>query len=139
MEADCEKCEEMGSPAALRSFSGGMSENGGEPTLVETGMAAVEKGDYQEALSSFDTAIADGKDLIRAYRGQAWLIWGLESMRRPCSFLTRLSETKEQQKETRKDILYYQAAAFYRWQNYEKTIETCGKILDISGEGTRSA
>lgn len=108
----------------------------GEPTLVETGMAAVEKGDYQEALSSFDTAIADGKDLIRAYRGAGMAYMGLGEYEKAVQFFDQaLSETKEQQKETRKDILYYQAAAFYRWQNYEKTIETCGKILDISGEG----
>lgn len=114
----------------------GCQKNDGEPTLVETGMAAVENGEYQDALASFDASIAADKDLIRAYRGAGMAYMGLGEYGQAVQFFdAALDETKEQMKETRKDILYYKAASLYHQQDYDGTIRVCGEILDIAQEG----
>lgn len=117
-------------------FLAGCQKNGGEPTLVETGMTAVENREYSQALKSFEAAVSAKEDLIRAYRGEGMAHMGLGEYEQAVqSFDAALSETKEQQEETRKDILYYKAAALYRQQKYDDTIQVCGEILDIGQEG----
>lgn len=114
----------------------GCQKNGGESTSVEKGTAAVESGKYSEALTFFGASVSEGEDLIRAYRGEGMAYMGLgEYGKAVQSFDAALSETKEQQEETRKDILYYKAAALYRQQDYDGTIQVCKEILDIAQEG----
>ena len=126
-------------PAAcllLTLLLAGCQKNNGEPTFVETGMAAIENGEYQEALTSFDASIAADEDLIRAYRGAGMAYMGLGEYEQAVQFFdAALGETKEQMKETRKDILYYKAAALYHQQDYDETIRVCREILDIAQEG----
>lgn len=114
----------------------GCQKNSGEPTLVETGMTAVENREYSAALASFEAAVSAQEDLIRAYRGEGMAYMGLGEYEKAVqSFDAALAETKEQQEETRKDILYYKASALYHQQAYEDTIRVCGEILDISQDG----
>lgn len=130
------KCRKPAALLLLALLLAGCQRNDGEPTYVETGMAAVENGEYQAALAAFDASVAAGEDLLRAYRGAGMAYMGLGEYGQAVEFFdAALGETKEQMKENRKDILYYKAAALYHQEDYDGTISVCQEILDIAQEG----
>ena len=107
-----------------------------EPTDVEIGMTAIENEFYSEALESFQKAENAKEDLVEAYRGEGMAYMGLGQYEDAVnSFNKALGETRDRQKEARKDIFYYQAAAMYRQEDFAGTINVCNEILKIAPEG----
>ena len=107
-----------------------------EPTDVEIGMTAIENELYSDALASFEKAVEAEEDLVEAYRGEGMAYMGLGQYEDAVnSFQKALDETSERQKEARKDIFYYQAAAMYRLEDFAGTVSVCNEILKIAPEG----
>jgi tetratricopeptide (TPR) repeat protein len=114
----------------------GCQSSDGAPTSVETGMQQLQEENYQEALDSFEQSINEKKDLLQAYRGAGIADMGLGDYEMAIdAFEAALGETKDAMKETRKDILYYEATSYYRLEKYDETISVCQEILDIEQEG----
>lgn len=107
-----------------------------ELTAIEQGTAAIGQENYTGALGFFQQALSSGEDPVSAYRGEGIAYMSLGEYENAVkSFDKALNHAKEQQKNARKDILYYKASALYKQQKYEETISTCGQILDIGKEG----
>jgi len=110
--------------------------NIGDSALVETGMTAIENGQYNDALTLFQKAVSEEKDLIRAYRGQGLSYMGMEDYENAVkSFDQALERTSDKMENIKKDILYYKAAALYKQDDFTGTISVCDDILRIAEEG----
>lgn len=116
-------------------FLTGCQKSDGEPTLVEMGMSAIEEADYVTALDSFQSAIDLKEDELLAYRGKGIAYIATGEYSEAVSALNQAWKlTDDRMDETRKDILYYKAAALYRQSDYVGTISVCDTILDIARE-----
>lgn len=114
----------------------GCSQDDGTPTNVEVGMEAIESEYYENALTSFQSAISEEKDLVSAYRGEGMAYMGLGQYEQAvASFDAAIKEAGEKRKETVKDIMYYKAAALYKKGDFVGTISVCDDILSGSSEG----
>ena len=105
------------------------------PSLADEGMAAVRQEHYEEALSNFSASIGTDEDVLVSYRGMGMAYMGLEQYEKAVNAFDEAYQlTNDRMKETRRDLLFYKAAALYRQQDYSETINTCTNILDISQE-----
>lgn len=107
-----------------------------EPTLVESGMTAIDDGQYDDALTIFEKAITLEEDLIPAYRGRGLSYMGngdyADAVK---SFDQALLLVSDKMQDIRKDILFYKASALYKQDDYIGTISVCDDILRIAEEG----
>lgn len=121
--------------AALAIALTGCSGANDEPTLVQTGMQAIENSYYKEALGSFEEAIAAEEDVLEAHRGSGMAYMGLGDYEKAVtSFRQAVMLTDERMEDTKKDILYYMASAQYKMEDYIGTISTCDDILTMASE-----
>lgn len=105
------------------------------PTLADEGMAAIEQGRYEEALSNFSASIGTDEDVLVSYRGMGMAHMGLEQYQEAVKdFEEAYKLTDDHMEETRRDLLFYKAAALYRLQDYTGTVSACDEILEISQE-----
>ena len=121
--------------AVLALSLAGCQKKSGELSHVEAGAAAIDQEEYSQALTAFETAISQEENLVLAYRGQGMAFMGLGKYDQAvASFDRALQVIKETRTQTKKDILYYKAAALYRQANYTETIGVCDEILEIASE-----
>lgn len=104
-------------------------EAGGE--LTAQGMESLDAMEYEEALRLFGQAVQEGEDQVLAYRGMGMASMGLARYEEAVTaFDQALLYTDEKMPETVEDLLLYKASAQYRLQDYEGTIDTCGRLVD---------
>ena len=121
-------------PLAVLLLTGCQSDEG--PSGVSEGLTAIENRDYQGAIANFDAAISQNRETVAAYRGKGIACMGLGDYDKAAeAFEGALSLTDEKMPNTKKDILYYMASALYKAENYDTTIDTCNRILELAQEG----
>lgn len=121
--------------AALVLTLSGCQKNDGTPTLVESGMAAIEEENYTQAIQSFESSIAEDSDVLLAYRGIGIARMGTGEYDKAVeAFDQALKLTDDKMLQTRKDLLYYKGATLYRQQDYSGAISMCDEILGIAKE-----
>ncbi|WP_394917382.1 tetratricopeptide repeat protein [uncultured Robinsoniella sp.] len=103
---------------------------------LNLGMAAMEQQKYDAALKSFESSIAEEKDVVLAYRGEGMAYIGLgEYDKAVTAFNSALDHAGEKMVKTIKDIRLYKASAQLKSEDYDGTIETCSQILSADEDG----
>lgn len=129
--------------AALLSamvFLGGCAMGGAAGTKTTQGIAALESGEYQQALELFQDAIEEKEQQMLAYRGIGISYMGLAQYEdAENAFGAALECADSRQPENVQDISLYLATAQYRQAKYEDTIITCTDILAASETGNVEA
>ncbi|MCD7833090.1 MAG: tetratricopeptide repeat protein [Lachnospiraceae bacterium] len=124
----------------LAVLTGGcaMGEASGEK--MAEGLEALSEGNYQEAETLFEEAVADGETLVLAYRGLGLAYMGLGEYENAAeAFEEALAQTDSRMPSTTEDIRLYLATAQYRMESYEDVIDTCNELLNVSEEGNADA
>lgn len=101
----------------------------------ESGRKAVEAGNYEEAISALDKAIAGESHMAEAYRleGLAW--YALESYPEAIAAFQRSLNNMDTSNITfQKDVLYYLAQARLAYGETDKTIDVYSEILKLKEE-----
>lgn len=120
--------------AVLLSLAGCGRQDSSEG-LAGEGMAAIEEGNYKEAVKNFNEAIARKEDVLVSWRGLGMACMGLEDYEEAVkAFDEALRRTDDKMQETKKDLLYYKAAALYRQGSYADTVRVCDELLRLEGE-----
>lgn len=105
------------------------------PGLAEEGMTAVEKENYEGAVKNFNESIARNEDVLLSWRGLGMAYMGLEDYQEAVkAFDQALGLTDDKMQETKRDLLYYKAAALYRQGSYGETVQVCNELLQLSPE-----
>lgn len=121
-------------PLAALLLWGCQKEEG--PDHVGNGLQAIEQMEYQQAIDSFNAAAAAGQEEVAAYRGMGIAYMGLGEYEKAAeAFASAYLVTDEKMPETRRDILYYQATALYRAENYDGAIEVLNGMIAENPEG----
>ena len=98
--------------------------------LVQQGMQALEQGDYETALATFNEAVASRDDRVLSMRGRGIAQMGLARYEDAASsFEQALSYTDRKMPETIQDIRLYLATARYRSGSYGDVVTVCNDIL----------
>lgn len=122
-------------PALLALALAGCARQDDGPTLAEDGMAAIESENYEGAIKSFSASIEAGEDELVSYRGMGMAYLGQGNYEEAVKSLDQaLGMTDENMQETKKDLLYYKAAALYRQEDFSGAVSACDEILQIAGE-----
>lgn len=101
-------------------------------TNVIAGMEAIEQRSYDDALMSFEEAIAAKEDLELAYRGQGMAYLGKTDYENAISsFETALSHAGMFATDKEVDINYYLATAQYKSGNKEEALKTLQAIANV--------
>lgn len=99
---------------------------------IDQGNLSLEKGYYQQALASFQTALDAEEDLVAAYRGEGISYFGLEEYGSAVeAFKNALTATKPDQTEMIQDLRLYKASAEYKLGDYEACKVTCAELLAV--------
>ncbi len=118
-----------GSLLAMSMVLGGCAN---ENTKIGEGMQAVEKLDYDSALSLFEQAIVEKEDLELAYRGQGLCYLGMTEYEQAItSFEKALSHAGMFVTDTEVDINYYLATAQYKKGDNASALETLNAIAGM--------
>lgn len=106
-----------------------MGEATGDNTVA--GNQALSEGSYEEALSLFQEAQAQGETAVLALRGEGLACMGLGRYEEAeQAFQEALDAADDKMPENTKDIRLYLATAQYRQDKYEDAISTCDDILE---------
>lgn len=104
------------------------------------GIAALDAADYTRAQELFTQAIQESEQQMLAYRGLGLACMGLARYEEAAeAFQAALDEADEKMPENTQDIQLYLAASQYRMGEYEKTVDTCTKLLEENPEGSADA
>ncbi len=119
---------------------GGCAAKSAGGTRTQQGMEALENGDYDTALTSFQEAVSDGEDTVMAYRGLGLYYIATASYDEAAdAFRTALSAVDSKMPETKKDLRLYLTLALLRGEHYEEVISQCAELTEESGEMTETA
>ncbi len=106
-----------------------------ENTKINEGMQAVEKLDYDGALTLFEQAIVEKEDMELAYRGQGLCYLGMTEYEQAiAAFEKALANAGMFVSETEVDINYYLATAQYKSGDSAAALETLNAIAGIRGK-----
>lgn len=99
---------------------------------INAGMKAVEAMEYEQALSNFEAALANGEDNRLLYRGQGIAYMGLTQYEDAAkSFEKALANSKIIIDEMDYDINYYLATAYYKSGELNKAVDVYNAILAL--------
>ena len=99
---------------------------------INAGMEAVEAMEYEKALASFETALANGENTRLLYRGQGIAYMGLTQYEEAAqSFEKALANSKILVDDMDYDINYYLATAYYKNGEPDKAVEVYNSILAL--------
>lgn len=87
---------------------------------------------YDSAIANFEVAIADGKHEAEAWRGEGVAYYNLgryEEAKQALEQAEALADEKDEALRT--DILSYLAAVLYRQGDYQGSVSTCDKLLEL--------
>lgn len=114
-------------------FMGGCTKQ--DHPYIDQGMQAIEQGNYEEALTDFDTGIEEKEDLQLAYRGKGIAYLGLENYEAAIEQLKlSLKQTNGSVHELELDTSYYLALSQYKEGDIESAITTYTNILAYDDE-----
>lgn len=103
---------------------------------LESGMTALENGEYAQAKTYFEQVADAGEYLTEAYRGQGIACMGENDLEGAVTaFDQALANTDDKMKQTRKDLFYYKASALYKEEDYSGASAVCDEILKLENEG----
>ena len=104
-------------------------------SYISQGMAEIERGDFDSAMTLFDSALNEGEDARAALRGKGMAALALGNYDAAQSHLrSALSESNGIIKDIDIDIAYYLAVAEYRSGDPDGAIKTYDAILEIRPE-----
>ncbi len=99
---------------------------------INAGMEAVEAMDYEQALTNFEAALANGEDIRLLYRGQGIAYMGLTRYEEASqSFEKALANSKILIDDMDYDINYYLATAYYKNGELDKAAGVYDAILAL--------
>ena len=96
---------------------------------LESGMTALENGEYAQAKTYFEQVADAGEYLTEAYRGQGIACMGENDLEGAVTaFDQALANTDDKMKQTRKDLFYYKASALYKEEDYSGASAVCDEM-----------
>lgn len=116
--------------AACLFFFAGCGENGESRQCYEEGIAALEEGEYDAAISCFERLIEEGELLAESYRG-----YGIAWMEKECypeaiaAFSRSLNNLDGNHPEFKADVMFYLAQLRWESGELEKAITVYSDIL----------
>lgn len=104
---------------------------------IDAGMEAIVSMDYQQALSSFESALLNGENMRLLYRGQGLAYMGMTQYEEAAqAFEKALSYSNILVDGLDYDINYYLATAYYKKGDKQKAIEVYDGILALKNTET---
>lgn len=101
----------------------------------EEGVKALEESKYEDAAGSFGLSAAENKKAAESYRGEGIAYLKQSNLAEAItSFQSALEHVDSKKEALKKDILFYLASAQYRAENYQDTLGTCDRILEMGSD-----
>ncbi|MGI6068897.1 MAG: tetratricopeptide repeat protein [Blautia sp.] len=99
--------------------------------LYEQASADLEKGHYEDAISSYEEVISGEEYLPEAYRGQGIAYYETGEYVKASEAFANALKQEDTGKAFQRDVLLYQAASCYKEGMYDNAWNACQKALEL--------